>query len=214
MPNYLHDVFFFDPDEEHAIFHHIVRDFEFLEILDCHTTRLWLDCCFVIIARIASFGILFFLTQNFLFLLFVVSEEIPHFWLLPLWIDVDGFNFFEFLLLHLPFARLAVPHFFLVLPIKSFNLAHFESFWESLGLSLFFFILRLITLDRAWPLRCLLLDTLNTTSWYELTLFKTSLIHSISLRIESKGTFLVHWVLILSLYPLLYRLEVLLRDDA
>ena len=74
MSNNFHDVLFFDPDEEHAVLHHIVWDFEFLEILDRHATRLGLGSRFVVIAGITGLGILFFLTQNFLFLFLYISN--------------------------------------------------------------------------------------------------------------------------------------------
>jgi hypothetical protein len=47
--------------------------------LDCHATRLGLGGRFVVLARITGLGILLFLAQNLLFLLFIVSEEVTHF---------------------------------------------------------------------------------------------------------------------------------------
>ena len=58
MANNLHDVLFFDPDEEHAVFHDIIGNTETLEILDCNASRLSLGS-FFIFAGVFCFGLYF-----------------------------------------------------------------------------------------------------------------------------------------------------------
>ena len=65
MANNLHDVLFFDPDEEHPVFHDIIGNTETLEILDCNASRLSLGS-FFIFAGVFCFGLYFEVNLIFL----------------------------------------------------------------------------------------------------------------------------------------------------